>query len=126
MHNGELSKLDWQDIDADHITIHPDTSKTDSDRHITITPRLRRLLRGHPAEGSVVPPNWHRRIQAIRKAAGIAGDQDIARHTFGSAYCVAFGVEAAKLAMGHTPNSETLFRSYFRAVKPAAAAKYFR
>jgi len=124
--DGELGRLQWEHVEADHIDIHPEVSKTGTDRHIAITPRLARLLRGHPAEGSVVPPNWHRRIQAIRKAAGVAGDQDVARHTFASNYLVEFGEDAAKSAMGHTANSSTLFRHYRRAVKPAAAAKYFR
>ena len=124
--DGELGRLQWEHVETDHITVHPEISKTDSDRIIPITPRLRRLLRGHPAEGSVVPPNWHRRIQAIRAAAGIAGDQDIARHTFASNYLVEFGEDATKAAMGHTANSSTLFRHYRRAVRPSAAAKYFR
>ena len=124
--DGELGRLQWEDVHADHIDVAPEVSKTGTDRHIAITPRLARLLRGHPAEGSVVPPNWHRRIQAIRKAAGVAGDQDVARHTFASNYLVEFGEDAAKSAMGHTANSSTLFRHYRRAVKPAAAKKYFR
>ncbi len=124
--NGELGRLQWEDVHPDHIDVAPEVSKTGTDRHITITPRLSRLLRGHPAEGSVVPPNWHRRIQAIRAAAGISGDQDIARHTFASNFLVEFGEDAAKAAMGHTANSSTLFRHYRRAVKPAAAKKYFR
>jgi len=124
--DGELSKLDWQDIDADHITIHPEISKTDSDRIIPITPRLSRLLRGHPANGPVLPTGWAKRIQAIRKSAGVAGDQDVTRHTFASNFLVAFGEDACKGAMGHTAGSTTLFRHYRRAVKPAAAKKYFR
>ena len=124
--DGELGRLQWEDVHADHIDIAPEVSKTGTDRHIPITPRLARLLRGHPAEGSVVPANWHRRIQTIRRAAGIAGDQDIARHTFASNYLVAFGEDATKSAMGHTANSATLFRHYRRAVKPDAAKKYFR
>ena len=123
---GELGRLQWEDVGTDHITIHPEVSKTGTDRHIAVTPRLARLLRGHPTAGTVVPPNWHRRIQAIRKAAGVAGDQDVARHTFASNYLVAFGEDAAKSAMGHTANSATLFRHYRRAILPEAAKKYFR
>ncbi|MCX6875398.1 MAG: hypothetical protein NTW21_16560 [Verrucomicrobia bacterium] len=124
--DGELSKLDWRDVDGEHVTIHPETSKTDSDRFIPITPRLARLLRGHPVDGPVLPAGWAKRIQAIRKAAGISGDQDITRHTFASNFLVAFGEDAAKSAMGHTAGSQTIFRHYRRAVKPDAAKKYFR
>lgn len=124
--DGELSKLDWKDVGSDFITIHPDTSKTESDRFVPITPRLSRLLRGHPAEGTVVPANWHRRIQAIRKAAGVVNGQDITRHTFASNYLAEYGEKATKDAMGHTANSQTLFRHYRRAVKPEAGKRYFR
>jgi integrase len=124
--NGEITRLDWQDVDAGHIVIHPDTSKTDTDRIIPITPRLARLLRGHPADGPVLPAGWSKRIQTIRKAAGVAGAQDITRHTFASNFLVEFGEDAAKSAMGHTAGSQTIFRHYRRAVKPDAAKKYFR
>lgn len=123
---GELGRLDWSDVGDDHITIHPEASKTGTDRHIPIKPRLARLLKARPESGPVTPPNWARRIQAIRKAAGIAGKQDITRHTFASHYLAAFGEDAAKSAMGHTEGSRTLFRHYRRAVIDAAGAKYFR
>ena len=124
--DGELGRLDWSDVGADHITIHPETSKTGTDRHIPIKPRLARLLKGHPTAGPVIPPNWQRRIQAIRKTAGIASKQDITRHTFASHYLAAWGEDATKQAMGHTQGSTTLFRHYRRAVLDAAGLKYFR
>jgi integrase len=124
--NGELGRLDWSDIGKKHITVHPEASKTGTDRFIPITGRLRRLLRGHPTSGTVIPPNWQRRIQAIRKAAGIAGEQDATRHTFASNYVAAFGIDAGKAAMGHTQNSQTLIRHYLRAVTSDAGKHYFR
>lgn len=124
--DGEFGRLDWSDVGADHITIHPEASKTGTDRHIPIKPRLARLLKGRPAAGPVIPPNWQRRIQAIRKTAGIAGKQDITRHTFASHYLAAWGEAATKQAMGHTEGSTTLFRHYRRAVLDAAGVKFFR
>jgi integrase len=124
--DGEITRLDWKDVGAEFITVHPETSKTESDRFVPITPRLARLLRGHPEDGPVMATRWPKRVQVLRKAAGISGDQDITRHTFGSHFLVEFGEKAAKEAMGHTPNSQTLFRHYRRAIKPEAAAKYFR
>lgn len=123
--DGELGRLDWQDVGAKDITVHPETSKTGSDRFIPITPRLHRLLRGHPATGTVIPPNWPRRIQAIRKAAGIAGEQDITRHTFASHFLALHSEEETKRAMGHTQGSQTLFRHYRRAVTTEAGRKFF-
>lgn len=122
---GELGRLDWSDVGKDHITIHPETSKTDSDRIVPIQPRLARLLRGHPKSGTVIPVGWQKRIQVIRKAAGISGAQDATRHTFASHYVAAYGLDAGKAAMGHTANSQTLIRHYLRAVTCEAGKKYF-
>ena len=124
--NGELGRLDWSDVGAKHITVHPETSKTGTDRHIPVTPRLARVLRGRPTSGTILPPNWQRRIQVIRKLAGIGGEQDITRHTFASNFLVAFGEDATKRAMGHTAGSTVLFTSYRRAVTPEAGHHYFR
>ena len=123
---GEIGRLDWSHVGPDHITIHPEVSKTASDRFIPITPRLARLLRGHPEEGTVVPPNWPRRIQVIRAAAGIAGKQDAPRHTYASHCLAAYGEKATKEAIGHTAGSSTLFKHYARAVTPKIGKLYFR
>jgi integrase len=123
--DGEFSRLDWSAVGEREIYVSGEVSKTPADRHIPITPRLRRLLRGRPVEGTVRPANWQRRIQAIRKAAGIGGKQDITRHTFASHFLAAYGEDATKSAMGHTPGSTTLFRHYRKAVTTGAGRKFF-
>ena len=125
---GEISRLDWSAVGKSEIYISKEVSKTNSDRFIKITPRLRRLLRGeHPAEGPVIPANWKRVYSRLRKAVdGIHGKQDVMRHTFGSNYLVAFGEKKAKIAMGHTPDSQTLYRHYRRAVTEEAGKRFFR
>ena len=122
---GELGRLDWSAVRDDSIYIAPEVSKTGTDRFIPITPRLRSMIQGHPSSGPVTLPNHSRRIQAIRKTAGIAGKQDITRHTFASHFLAAYGEDATKAAMGHTPNSGTLFRHYRRAVTETAGQAYF-
>jgi integrase len=122
---GEISRLDWACVGENEIYIAHDVSKTGTDRHIPITPRLCRLLRGHPKEGGVLPANWKRKCDRLRKAAGISGKSDITRHTFASHFLAAYGEKAAKSAMGHTAKSDTLFRHYRRAVTEAAGKKYF-
>jgi integrase len=73
----------------------------------------------------VLPAGWRRAWQRIRKAAGIAGEQDILRHSFASHYLAATSEEQAKAAMGHTAGSSTLFRHYRRAVTQADGLAYF-
>jgi integrase len=73
----------------------------------------------------VLPANWRRSWQRIRKAAGIAGEQDILRHSFASHYLAATDEAKAKAAMGHTAGSSTLFRHYRRAVTQADGKAYF-
>jgi integrase len=123
--DGEISRLDWETFTAGEIYVPHQVSKTGTDRHIPITPRLARLLRGHPADGPVAPAGWKRKYDRLRKAAGIQGRQDITRHTFASHFLAAFGVDPTKQAMGHTAGSDTLFRRYRRAVNEADGRSYF-
>ena len=123
--SGEIARLGWEAVGAKEIYIAPATSKTGSDRHIPLTPRLRAEIDGHPASGPVLPANWRRSWQRIRKAAGIAGEQDILRHSFASHYLAATSEEQAKAAMGHTAGSSTLFRHYRRAVTQPDGLAYF-
>jgi integrase len=123
--SGEIARLDWEAVGAKDVYIAPSVSKTGSDRHIEISPRLRAEIDGHPTEGPVLPANWRRSWQRIRKAAGIAGEQDILRHSFASHYLAATDEAKAKAAMGHTAGSSTLFRHYRRAVTQADGLAYF-
>lgn len=123
--DGEISRLDWEAVGKNEIFVSREVSKT-SDHHIPITPRLRRLLRGHPADGPVVPANWPRVYKKLRGAVeGIAGKQDITRHTFASHFLAAYGDTATKQAIGHTAGSSTLFRHYRAAVTEVAGKKFF-
>ena len=123
--DGEISRLDWETFKPGEIYVPHEVSKTGTDRHIPITPRLARFLRDHPKDGLVIPAGWKRKYDRLRKAADIQGKQDITRHTFASHFLAAFGVDPAKQAMGHTAGSDTLFRRYRRAVNEADGKAYF-
>ena len=126
--DGEISRLQWEAVDSvepGHIYVSAAVSKTNTDRHILITPRLGRLLRGHPKMGPVIPANWPRVYARLRKEARLGREQDLLRHTFASNFLVAYGDDRCKEAMGHTPGSTTLFRHYRRSVVAAAGEKYF-
>jgi hypothetical protein len=122
--SGEITRLDWEDVGKNEIYLSREVSKV-GDRHVPITPRLRRLIKGHPEDGTVIPANWQRVWPRLRKAAGITA-QDVTRHTFASNYLAAYGEDKAKAAMGHTAGSSTLFRHYRRAVTEADGKKFFR
>lgn len=122
--SGEISRLEWDAVGKKEIYVSPEVSKV-GDRHVLIRPRLARLLRGHPAEGPVMPAGWKRRWQRIRRVAGIAEMQDVLRHTFASNWLAAYGENSAKLAMGHTKGSDTLFRHYRRAVTKETGRRFF-
>ena len=125
--DGEFSKLDWSAIRGGKIYVTAEVSKTNSDRIIPIRPRLARLIKGHPKSGPVMPSGWAKRIQAIRKAAGMNDPkfQDATRHAFASHHLVAYGETSTQAAMGHTEGSRTLFKHYRSAVTEEAGKKYF-
>jgi integrase len=123
--NGEIRRLKWEDVGAVSIYVPADTSKTNSDRLIPMSPVLKKELEGRPKKGLVAPAGWKKTWQRIRKDAGISHMQDVTRHTFASHFLMWKGEDACKAAMGHTANSSTLFRHYRRAVTKAAAVRYF-
>jgi len=123
--DGEIMRMDWSMVGKTEIYLPPEVTKTGSDRHVPLTPRLREMLDGRPAEGRVVPAIWKRVWQRLRKAAGIDGKQDIARHTFASHFLAAYGEDSAKQAMGHTAGSRVLFEHYRRAVTREAGCGFF-
>jgi len=121
---GEIGRLEWEAFSAGEIYLSGEVSKTPQDRRIPICPRLRRLLRGHPKTGRVIPNGWKKAWQRIRRDAGISHLADVCRHTFASNYLGAHGEAEAKQALGHTAGSATLFRFYRRAVTSAAGRKF--
>lgn len=123
---GEISRLEWDGFGDSEIYISNEVSKTPSDRHIPISSRLRRYIKGHPADGLVMPTGWKKRWQRIRRDAGIAGMIDVTRHTYCSNMLAAFGMDETQAAMGHVPLSQTTRRHYVRAVMREAGRRYFR
>lgn len=123
---GEISRLEWDAFGESEIYISREVSKTPSDRHIPISGRLRRLIRGHPSDGLVMPTGWKKRWQRIRRDAGISSMIDVTRHTYCSNLLAAEGMEVTQAAMGHVPLSQTTRRHYARAVLKSNGVRYFR
>lgn len=118
---GEMERLDWSHVKGD--TIEFPGGKGNVHRFIPMTPRLKRLLRDRPKVGNVRCPNYKRTKTRLYKAAGCK--QDAPRRTFASNFAEAYGIDAAREAMGHTRSAETIFRHYKRAVEPGAGRRYF-
>jgi len=124
--HGEISRLEWDAVRRDELYISSTVSKTPSDRHIPISARLRRLIKGHPADGPVMPAAWKKRWQRIRREAGISDLIDVARHVYCSNMLACHGMEITQAAMGHVPMSQTTRRHYARAILKADGVRYFR
>ena len=120
---GELSRLRLDNIGRKWITLSHAQTKTASDRQIPILGNLRRWVAAWHQE-TVLPTNWAKRCRAIRKAAGIAGQQDILRHTFGSAFYRVHGEQETVEAMGHTA-FKTFETYYKRAISLEDARDFF-
>lgn len=122
--DGEMSRLDWQDISDEQIYISKDVSKTNSERFIPILPALAARIEHHPESGTVIPSNWKRRYAILRKAAKLTG-QDEPRHTFASNFLAATSEDQTKSAMGHSAGSRTLFKHYRRAITEDQGKAFF-
>lgn len=123
---GEISRLEWDSFGESEIYISGAVSKTPSDRHIPISSRLRRLIRGHPSSGKVMPTGWKKRWQRIRRDSGISDLNDVSRHTYASNMLGATSMEITQAALGHVAMSQVTRRHYTRSVIKADAVRYFR
>lgn len=130
----ELARLTWKDLhpQADGsllLFVHGKNAKTKTSRFIRVRPNLRAFLESVPptaCTGKIIPPDWPRKIQAVRAAAGLAGRADTARHSFAS-YALAAGepLHDVMADMGHVQASTVIFTHYRAAASPAAAREYW-
>jgi len=120
--DGEMSRITWSNIGTTHINLSADETKTTDDRQIPISDNLAAWIKGHRDE-PILPTNWKRKYQAVRKSAGIEG-QDVLRHTFASMFYRLHGEHETIQAMGHT-SWKTTQKFYKRAVTTAEAQAFF-
>ncbi len=123
---GEMSRLDWKDIDLDRkeIFITDTISKTGDERYIDIQPNL--LLWLEPYTQPRGPIFFSRRkFERIRRKIKIHWEPNCMRHSFGS-YHLAQYDNAGKTAlqMGHR-DIGTLFEYYRRAVRKEDADNFW-
>lgn len=124
----EIERLKWSDIHDGFVHITPKIAKTRQVRNVEISPNLAAWLALPRREYNekIIPPNWKRKNQATRRAAGISNRPDVCRHSFASYHLVEHeNVDRLKMQLGHSRVSDTLFAHYRAAVSKAAAREYW-
>lgn len=106
----EVERLRWKDVHLTErvICIQAQHAKTGGERHVTIQPVLyewlRRISPMRLDSAGIIPKDWGRRWQRLRKCAGMQNWQpDVLRHTFASYHLKHFrDLSALQLEMGHS------------------------
>ena len=129
----EIKRLTWRNLDLEEGTlfIANTAAKTDRSREIAMPETLIAWLEYAKANKDeskpICPPNWDRKIKAIRHKAGIAKNgKDQLRKSFASYHLQAFGdVNATRSIMGHETD-EVLFTNYRNAVRKKDALEFWK
>ncbi len=70
MRQAELERLEPEDITPEGITLPADATKTNRRRFIEMPTPLAAWLKSYPVADTVLPANWRRKEQAVRRRAG--------------------------------------------------------
>lgn len=131
LRSAELARLDWLNVDFESglIEVTAKKSKTARRRFIKMQPNLVAWLAPYRLHtGSVLPINGRKKLEAVRRAAKLFGENwsdNGLRHSFASYHLAAFNNAAAlALEMGHT-GTDMIFGHYRELVKPKAAEAYW-
>lgn len=125
----ELQRLTWGDIREDFVHVSLKAAKTAQARNVDIVPTLRAWIAragAHAHEKAIIPKDWRRKFDKTRRAAGLTGRPDAARHSFAS-YLLADcrNEHQVRAALGHSRNSDMLFVHYRAAATKEDAAAYW-
>ena len=123
----EVGRLGWDDIKLNRDKPIVDMRKTKKGRRrIPEIPENACWLRLCVSSGRVAPDNYTKRMQRLRRRAGVQYPQNAARHCFASYHLECFG-DAAKtvLILGHR-NPALLYATYREVVTPEDASSYFQ
>jgi integrase len=126
----EIKRLNWSEIDQrrGHIEIKSSKAKSARRRIVEMQPNLRDWLRPYAGmTGAVVPVNARKRLDGVRKAAGLVRwPKNGLRHSFAS-YRLAAIHDAPRVAaeLGHT-SPQMLYSTYRELVLPEEAERYWK
>jgi integrase len=118
----EIMRLDWQDISPHGVNINGRKAKTRQRRLVTIGDNLAAWLK---LGGDLPLHNRQKRLEAIRRTAGVTWGHDIMRHTFAS-YHLAYHASPDRTAheLGHR-DTQMLYRHYRQLVTREAAEAFW-
>jgi integrase len=126
----EIKRLNWNEVDQrrGHIEIKSSKAKSARRRIIEMQPNFRDWLRPYAGmTGAVVPVNARKKLDAIRKDAGLTRwPKNGLRHSFAS-YRLAATHDAPRVAseLGHT-SPHMLYSTYRELVMPEEAQRYWQ
>jgi integrase len=141
MRQQEIDRLTAGDITAEGITVPATSAKTKRRRYIQMPAPLAAWLAEYPIGGTVTPPDWMRKQQAVRRLAGWRvwcslidppappaelpdWPANALRHTAASvALALGKPLETLIFEHGHTGGVEMLRRHYIGAMPKAEALK---
>ena len=130
LREAEIQRLDWSEIDLarGHIEIKAAKAKSARRRIIPIQPNLAAWLRPYAGlTGRVVPAGARRKLDRVRKVAGLdRWPNNGLRHSFAS-YRLAAIHDAPRVAaeLGHT-SPQMLYSTYRELVLPEEAERYWK
>ncbi|MFZ3376815.1 MAG: tyrosine-type recombinase/integrase [Chthoniobacterales bacterium] len=112
----EIKQLDWCNVDFEHRVIDVDESiaKTRQQRNVDMSDSLAAWLTPHTrTEGQVIPAGFRKKMEQLRKLAGITKwPNNGLRHSFGSYHVAHFqNPNLTALQMGHA-TTDMLFKHY--------------
>jgi integrase len=130
LREAEIQRLDWSEVDLarGHIEVKAAKAKSARRRIVPIQPNLAGWLRPYAGRsGRVVPAGARRKLDRVRKAAGLARwPKNGLRHSFAS-YRLAAIHDGPRVAaeLGHT-SPQMLYSTYRELVLPEKAERYWK
>jgi integrase len=130
LREAEIQRLDWSEVDLarGHIEVKAAKAKTARRRIVPIQANLAAWLRPYTTiKGHIVPVGARRKLERVRKAAGLTRwPKNGLRHSFAS-YRLAATNDAPRVAaeLGHT-GPQMLYSTYRELVLPEEAERYWQ
>jgi integrase len=130
LREAEIQRLDWSEVDLarGHVEVKAAKAKSARRRIVPIQPNLATWFRPYASlTGRVVPGGARRKLDLVRKAAGLTRwPKNGLRHSFAS-YRLAAIHDAPRVAaeLGHT-SPQMLYSTYRELVHPEEAERYWQ